>query len=104
VNGSATRARVAHALLILAGLGILLYPLTFGAQPEISCRGVQMRPGEVCGKAEDAQVQTYEDRLRTADQAKPVLVVVGALVVGFGTALLVSDLRRRAAPPPAPPS
>jgi hypothetical protein len=87
------RARVAHAALILLGLLIALYPLTVGADPEISCRGVVMRPGDTCAKAGDEAVQTYEQRVQAADAAKPVILGVGLLVAGFGTALLVSAVR-----------
>lgn len=90
-----TRARGAHALLILVGLVIFLFPLTYGASPRISCRGVAMHPGDSCAKVQNAGVQTYEQRLRTARQARPVIIGVGLLVAGFGTALLVSDVRRR---------
>ncbi len=90
-----TRARVAHLLVTLVGLFIVLYPVTFGAQPDISCRGVAMGPGDTCAKADNSGVQTYEQRERTARQAKPVIIGVGVLVVAFGTFLLVSDVRRR---------
>lgn len=87
------RARAAHAIVILVGLLIVLYPLTVGAVPRISCRGVQMHPGDTCSKVADAGAETYEQRVRTANQAKPVLVGVGVLVAGFGTWLLVADVR-----------
>jgi hypothetical protein len=93
------RARLAHAALILVGLLVFLYPLTVGASPRISCRGVQMHPGDSCVKAQDGGVQTYEQRARTANQAKPVVLGVGLLVAGFGTLLLVADVRRGARPP-----
>jgi hypothetical protein len=89
------RTRLAHVGMILVGLVIFLYPFTVGASLQIRCRGVDMRPGDTCAKAQNAGVQTYEQRLRTANQAKPVMVGVGLLVVGFGTYLLVSDVRRR---------
>jgi hypothetical protein len=90
-----TRTRVAHAALILVGLVILLYPLTIGANPRISCRGVEMSPGDSCSKVDNAGVQTYEQRLRTANQAKPVILGVGVLVTGFASWLLVADVRRQ---------
>jgi hypothetical protein len=92
------RSRLAHVALILVGLLIFLYPLTVGASPSISCRGVVMHPGDTCSKAQDAGVQTYEQRLRTANQAKPVVLGVGLLVTAFGSWLLVADLRRRSSP------
>jgi hypothetical protein len=98
---SALATRVAHALLILAGLLIVAYPLTIGATPPIRCRGVAMGPGDTCSKASSAGVQTYEQRARTARQAKPVIVGVGLLVAAFGTALLVAEVRRpRSTPSP----
>lgn len=91
-----TRARVAHAVLILVGLLVVVLALT--VPPQISCRGVEMRPGDRCDKAGDASVQTYEARLRTEQQAKPVIVGVGLLVTAFGASLLLSDVRRRRSP------
>jgi hypothetical protein len=88
------RARLAHAALILVGLLTVLYPLTVGATPVVSCRGVVMRPGDTCAKAGDEAVQTYEQRVQAADAAKPVIVGVGLLVAGFGTFLLVNAVRR----------
>jgi hypothetical protein len=91
-----TPARVAHAVLILVGLVVAVLALT--VPPQISCRGVEMRPGDRCSKAGDPAVQTYETRLRTERQARPVIVVVGVLVTAFGAALLLSDVRRRRSP------
>lgn len=90
-----TRTRVAHALLILVGLLVLVYPLSIGAASEVTCRGVVMRAGDQCTKADGSGVQTYEQRANARDNARPVIVVVGALVAAFGTTLLVTDLRRR---------
>jgi hypothetical protein len=75
------------------GLLIVLYPLTLGASPEISCRGVVMGPGDTCAKAGGEGVQTYEQRVRAAEAAKPVILGVGLLVAGFGTFLLVNAVR-----------
>ena len=88
------KTRVAHGVLIAIGLIIFLFPLTVGANPTISCRGVEMHPGDTCAKAQGGGVQTYEQRYRTASRAKPVIVSVGVLVIAFATYLLVADLRR----------
>jgi hypothetical protein len=97
------RARIAHVVLILVGLVIFLYPLTAGAAPAITCRGVEMRAGDTCSKAQNGGVQTYEQRLRTARQARPVVLAVGALVVAFGSWLLVVDVRDSRRRSPAEP-
>jgi hypothetical protein len=89
------RARIAHCVLIAVGLLLFLYPLTVGATPNVSCRGVEMHPGDSCAKADNSGFQTYEERARTASEAKPIILGVGLLVVGFGTFLLLSDLRLR---------
>lgn len=89
-----TRRRVAHLLLALVGVLIVLYPFTLGANPTPTCRGVELRPGQTCAKADGSAVQTYEERLSTARNATPVIVGVGLLVAGFGTALLIGDVRR----------
>ncbi|HSN44039.1 MAG TPA: hypothetical protein VLR88_08285 [Propionibacteriaceae bacterium] len=89
--------RLAHTLLALAGVALLVWGLVF--TPDIACRGVQMRPGDVCAKntfseLNSASVQTYEQRLQAAQQSQPVIVVLGLAVAAFGFALLVLDLRK----------
>lgn len=86
--------RLAHLLLAVAGLLVALYPFTLGANPAVSCRGVELHPGESCAKADGSAIQSYEERTAAAENAAPVIVGVGVLVAGFGTALLVSDLRK----------
>lgn len=88
------KKRLAHLLLAIAGLLVALYPITLGAHPTPTCRGVEMRPGDTCSKADGSAQQTYEERLATSRSATPVIIGVGLLVAGFGTALLVADVRR----------
>ncbi|MGI3783171.1 MAG: hypothetical protein ACRYG2_20600 [Janthinobacterium lividum] len=90
-----TRTRVAHLLLLLAGLAVVAYALTLGGAPELRCHSEVMRPGSVCVKADGSEGQTYEQRIATRRSAEPVVAGVGVLVAGFGAALLVTDLRRR---------
>ena len=71
-----------------------LYPFTFGAGPSVTCRGVELRPGESCAKADGSSAQTYEARAAAARNATPVIVGVGLLVAVFGTGLLIADVRR----------
>jgi hypothetical protein len=87
-------ALVAHLLVILVGLLVLAYPFTFGASPDVSCRGAVMRPGDTCAKAGDKGSQTYEQRANDARNARPVIAVGGLLVAGFGVVLLRGELRR----------
>lgn len=53
-----------------------------------------MQPGQTCTKADGSAEQTYEQRRAAAHDAAPVIVGIGVLVAGFGTALLVGDLRK----------
>lgn len=88
------RRRLAHLLLAITGLLVALYPVTLGARPSVTCRGVEMRPGDSCAKADGSATQSYQDRADAARDATPVIVGVGLLVAAFGTGLLVADVRR----------
>ncbi len=88
------RTRLAHAVVILIGLLIVSYPVTFGAAADVTCRGVVMRPGDRCVKADGVGMQTYEQRAAARRHATPVIIGVGLLVTAFGTVLLVNELRR----------
>ena len=95
VRGPRRRAVVAHAVVVLVGLLVLLYPFTLGASPEVTCRGATMRPGDVCAKAGDVGTQSYEQRAAAVRNARPVIAVGGLLLAGFGVVLLTGELRRR---------
>lgn len=88
------RTRIAHAVVVLVGLVILAYPFTVGATPDVSCRGQAMAPGDTCLKADGKSTQSYEQRAGDARNARPIIVVVGLLVTGFGASLLVTEVRR----------
>jgi hypothetical protein len=88
------RSRAAQVGLILAGLLIALYPVTLGASPDITCRGVVMSPGQTCAKTDGSARESYEQRVAAADAAKPVLGIVGLAVAGFGVTLLAGAWRR----------
>ncbi|MEL4357374.1 MULTISPECIES: hypothetical protein [unclassified Luteococcus] len=94
-----SRRQLAHALLILAGLGLMAFGIWRVASPDVTCRGVPMGPGDVCHKNDfsklgSEQVQSYEERRHAARLSQPVVIVLGAGVAAFGTALLAADRRR----------
>lgn len=95
------RARLSHLLLLVLGLAALGYAVTLGGSPALRCHDQVMTPGSVCEKADGSAGQTYEERLATRRSAQAVVGGVGVLVAGFGGALLVADLRRRAPRPPS---
>ena len=87
--------RLTHLLVVLAGLALLAYALTFGSSTELTCRGVPMQPGSICLKADGSEGQTYEQRLATWQAARPVIVALGALVAAFGAVLALQSIRRQ---------
>jgi len=95
VSGPRRRAVLAHAVVVLLGLLVLLYPFTLGASPAVMCRGTTMQPGDVCAKAGDTGSQSYEQRAAAVQNARPVVAVGGLLLAGFGVVLLAGELRRR---------
>ena len=86
--------RAAHAALALVGLLAVVWTLTIGAHPQITCRGEVMGPGDVCVNADGGRQQTYEERYAAAQSARPVVGVVGGAVAAFGIALLLMERRR----------
>lgn len=93
-----SRAWLAHLGLVVVGIMIILFPFTLGAEPNQDCRGVPMNPGDTCSKADGEALETYEDRVAKAEAAKPLIVGVGAVVVGFGAVLLYGSRRARPTP------
>ncbi|MEA4944079.1 MAG: hypothetical protein VB080_06525 [Propionicimonas sp.] len=89
-----TRRRWAHLLLGLAGLVAIGWAVVWGANPQITCGDVVMGPGDVCAHAGGDKIQTYDERLEAAQGARPVVGVVGLLVVGFATYLWISESTR----------
>ena len=88
------RRRWAHLLLALAGLVAIGWAVVFGANPTVTCRDVVMAPGDLCTHAGDDKTQTYEERLEAAQAARPVMGVVGVLMVGFAAYLWIADSTR----------
>ncbi len=95
------RRRWAHLLVGLVGIAALSWALVWGANPQVMCRDQVMGPGDVCAHAGDDAVQTYEERLATAQSARPVAGVIGLLIVGFAVYLWVGESTRDEAAGPA---
>lgn len=88
------RRRWAHLLLGLVGLVALSWAVVWGANPTVTCRDQVMQPGDVCTHSGDEKIQTYEERLEAAHAARPVMGVVGVLLVGFATYLWIGESTR----------
>lgn len=89
-----SRRRWAHLLLGLLGLAAIGWAVVWGADPAVTCRDQVMRPGDICSHAGDDKTQTYEERLEAAQAARPVMGVVGVLMVGFATYLWIGESTR----------
>ena len=91
--GGRSRGWLTHLGLVLVGIVIIAFPFTLGSAPDQDCRGVPMHPGDTCTKADGEALETYEDRVAKANDAKPIVVVVGVVVAGFGGVLLYGSRR-----------
>lgn len=91
------RRTIAHLVLGVLGLAGLGWALVWGASPVITCRDQVMGPGDTCTHAQSqVRIQTYEERLTAAQQARPVVAVASLAVVGLAGWLLVAETRRKA--------
>lgn len=86
---AAVMKRVALWAFVAAALALTVWGLVTWVSPSTQCRGVQMGPGDVCTYSsytdiETTRVQTYEERVATARQSGPVVVVLGLAATGFG--------------------
>ncbi|MDA8440012.1 MAG: hypothetical protein M0Z51_14285 [Propionibacterium sp.] len=98
--------RVAHLLIAVIGIAVMIWGAIALTHPSITCRGVDMHPGDVCATSSFSQVgagkvQTYEQRLSDARFSQPFVVAIGGVMVGFGVMLLVQDVRRGGISPSA---
>jgi hypothetical protein len=91
-----SRRRWAHLLLGLAGLIAIGWAVIWGANPTVTCRDQVMVPGDVCTHAGDEKIQTYDERRAAAEGARPVMGVVGVLMIGFATYLWIGESTREA--------
>lgn len=91
--------RVAHLLVAVAGVAVMIWGAIALTHPSITCRGVEMHPGDSCATSSFSQVgagkvQTYEQRLSDARISQPFVIGMGGLMAAFGVLLFVQDVRR----------
>lgn len=89
---------VTDVLVTVVGLVLLWWGVVVMGSPTISCRGVEMGPGDVCHKStftatHTDTVQTYEQRRRAVAQSRPTVIGLGAATASFGVALTAATLR-----------
>ncbi|MBO1031195.1 hypothetical protein IPV09_07575 [Tessaracoccus sp. SD287] len=85
----ATWQRWLNLALVVLGVLVVLYGAFVQGRGAETCRGVEMRPGDVCHKStytqlHTAETQTYEQRKQAALAQRPVVVVSGLVIAGFG--------------------
>ncbi|HJE52110.1 MAG TPA: hypothetical protein K8V15_09100 [Tessaracoccus flavescens] len=86
--------RVGHWVFIVVGLAIAAWAIVGWLAPSTSCRGVEMGPGDTCSYSSTSEVgtdeiQTYEDRIKVAQEQAPFGVIAGLGMAAFGGVLAV---------------
>ncbi|WCC80529.1 hypothetical protein O6R08_03200 [Cutibacterium equinum] len=79
-------------VVVVAGVALLVWGLVVMASPTISCRGVEMHPGDTCHKAtytatRTDTVQSYEQRRHSIAQSRPTVIGLGLAVTAFGVVM-----------------
>ena len=91
---------VFDVVVVSAGVALLLWGIVVMASPTISCRGVEMHPGDTCHKATYTStrtdtVQTYEQRRRSIAQSRPTVIGLGIALTVFGAVMSWQTVRTR---------
>ena len=81
---------------VAAGIAVIIWGVTSWVSPAMTCRGVEMGPGDTCEYSSrtnehTGRVQTYEDRVAEARSQVPFAVAAGLGMAGFGVWLLRRD-------------
>ena len=108
-QGTAPSRRASHSTLrmaldivtVMAGIALLVWGIVVMASPAISCRGVEMHPGDTCHKAtytatRTDTVQTYEQRRQSIAQSRPTVTGLGVAVTVFGVVMSWQTVRSAA--------
>ncbi|MFT3889264.1 MAG: hypothetical protein QM713_14025 [Arachnia sp.] len=83
---------------VVAGLAVAVWAAASWAAPTVSCRGVEMGPGDVCRQTgftgdESGKIRTYEESLNSLRQQAPFGVLAGLGVSAFGVVLVRRDAK-----------
>jgi len=86
-------------LVVLAGLALLIWGVVVLADPSVTCRGVEMAPGDLCHKSSYTSlrtdtVQSYEQRRHAVAQSRPTVIVLGAVTTAFGAVMVYRRFSR----------
>ncbi|HHT11932.1 MAG TPA: hypothetical protein GX013_02030 [Propionibacterium sp.] len=81
---------------VVAGIAVIIWGVTSWVSPAMTCRGVEMGPGDTCevssrDNVHTGEVQTYEQRRAVARSQVPYAVATGLGMTGFGLWLLRQD-------------
>ena len=85
-------AQWSNLALVVIGVLVVAYGLVALGSGKVSCRGVEMHPGDVCTKSSftdlrSTETQTYEQRRHAMELSRPVVVGSGLVLAGFGAFL-----------------
>ena len=84
-----TWQRWLNLALVVVGVLVVLYGAFVQGRGAETCRGVEMHPGDVCHKSsytqlQTAETQTYQQRKDAALAQRPVVIISGLVIAGFG--------------------
>lgn len=82
-----------HMAISVLGLGIALFGVVWLTTGKVTCRGVEMHPGDMCTKSSftdltTTQTQSYEQRRQAMRQSQPTVIGSGLVIAGFGALML----------------
>ncbi|MCC2593448.1 hypothetical protein LKO27_08510 [Tessaracoccus sp. OS52] len=74
---------------VLGGVALVVWGILTMVAPSATCRGEQMRPGDVCHyysatDTETERIQSYEQRIAAARGQGPTVIGLGVLAAAFG--------------------
>lgn len=88
------KRRVALWVFVVAAVALTAWGVVSYVNPNLSCRGETMQPGDVCHYSsrvaeETTTVQTYEQRLAEARGQTPFVIGLGVVMTVFGVVVAV---------------
>lgn len=81
--------RIGLAAFVAVGVLLIVWGVLSFTSPSVSCRGVEMGPGDECSyfsrtSTETRQTQTYEQRVDAARRGAPTVIGLGIATSAFG--------------------
>ena len=93
MSTTANWRRALHWALVVIGVATVIYGAVWMSRGAVTCRGVEMAPGDVCHRnsyteLNTDQTQSYAQRKAAMRQSQPTVIGAGAVLALFGVMLL----------------